>query len=128
MCSMKTKGENIILMDGFCILCNRMVHFIKKRDKHAKFTIIALQSSKGQLWLKKAGLPDNDLDSAVYIKGDRHFQKSSAILHILADLEGFWKGALILLLVPGFIRDRVYYAVAKTRYKIFGRQEYCVNT
>ncbi|MCU0473545.1 MAG: DUF393 domain-containing protein [Bacteroidales bacterium] len=40
--------ENILLFDGFCNLCSRLVNFIIKRDKKAKFLFVSLQSASGQ--------------------------------------------------------------------------------
>ena len=119
-------NENILLFDGFCNLCSRLVNFIIKRDKKAKFLFISLQSASGQSLLKKFGLPTDDFDSVVYIKGNKYFIKSSAILHILKELKGIWKLFFIFIIIPNFIRDFIYNIIAKTRYKIFGRQDSCI--
>jgi predicted DCC family thiol-disulfide oxidoreductase YuxK len=113
--------ENILLFDGFCILCSRLVNFITKRDKKAKFLFISLQSASGQALLKKFGLPTDNFDSVVYISSDKYFLKSSAILHLLKELGGIWKLFFVFIIVPNFIRDFIYKIIAKTRYKIFGR-------
>jgi predicted DCC family thiol-disulfide oxidoreductase YuxK len=114
-------NENILLFDGFCILCSRLVNFITKRDKKAKFLFISLQSASGQALLKKFGLPTDNFDSVVYISSDKYFLKSSAILHLLKELGGIWKLFFVFIIVPNFIRDFIYKIIAKTRYKIFGR-------
>jgi predicted DCC family thiol-disulfide oxidoreductase YuxK len=119
-------NENILLFDGFCNLCRRLVNFIIKRDKKAKFLFVSLQSASGQSLLKKFGLPTDDFDSVVYIRSDKYFLKSSAILHILKEMGGIWKLFFIFIIVPNFIRDFIYKIIAKTRYKIFGRHDSCV--
>ena len=119
-------SENTLLFDGFCNLCSRLTNFIIKRDKKAKFFFVSLQSAKGQLLLKKFGLPTDDFDSVVYIRGDKYFLKSSAILHILKELGGFWKLLFVFIIIPNFIRDLIYKIIAKTRFKIFGRHDSCV--
>ncbi|HBB91411.1 MAG: hypothetical protein A2X22_10885 [Bacteroidetes bacterium GWF2_49_14] len=119
------KGDQVILIDGYCNLCDRLARFVRKRDKKKKFTFISLQSAAGQLWLNKFGLPRDDFDTAVYIRGDRYFLKSSAILNIVKDMEGFWGLFYVFMLVPVFIRDPVYSLVAKLRYRIFGRYDSC---
>ncbi len=118
-------NENIILIDGFCNLCNGLARFIIKRDKKAKFRFVSLQSPGGRLLLKKFGLPADDFDSVVYIRNDRYFLKSSAILYILKESGGFRKLLFIFIIIPEFIRDFVYNIIAKTRYKIFGRRDSC---
>jgi predicted DCC family thiol-disulfide oxidoreductase YuxK len=118
-------NENILLFDGFCNLCSRLVNFIIKRDKKAKFFFVSLQSASGQSLLKKFGLPTDGFDSVVYIRRNKYFLKSSAILQILKDLEGIWKLFFIFIIIPNFVRDFIYKIIAKTRYKIFGRHDSC---
>ena len=119
-------NDHILLYDGVCNLCSRLVNFIIKRDKKAKFLFVSLQSASGQSLLKKFGLPTDDFDSVVYIKNDKYFLKSSAILHILKEMGGIWKLFFIFIIVPNFIRDFIYKIIAKTRYKIFGRNDSCI--
>jgi len=119
-------NEKILLFDGYCNLCSRLVNFIIKRDKKAKFLFISLQSASGQSLLKKFGLPTDDFDSVVYIRSDKYFLKSSAILHILKELGGIWKLFFIFIIIPNFVRDFIYKIIAKTRYKIFGRHDSCI--
>ena len=118
-------NENILLFDGFCNLCSRLANFIIKRDKKAKFLFVSLQSASGQSLLKNFGLPTDDFDSVVYIRSDKCFLKSTAILHILKELGGIWKLFYILIIIPNFVRDFIYKIIAKTRYKIFGRHDSC---
>ena len=119
-------NENILLFDGYCNLCSRLVHFIIKRGKKAKFLFVSLQSESGQSLLKKFGLPTDNFDSVVYIRNDKYFLKSSAILHILKEMGGIWKLFFIFIIVPNFIRDFIYKIIAKSRYKIFGRHNSCI--
>lgn len=116
---------NILLYDGVCNLCNSLVHFIKKRDKYGKFQFFPLQSAKGKAFLQKYGLPSDDMDSVVYIHRDRYYLRSSAILNVLKELGGIWKLFYVFIILPAFIRDFFYMVIAKTRYKIFGRHDYC---
>jgi len=118
-------NENIILFDKYCNLCSRLVKFIIKRDKKAKFLLVSLQSESGQTLLKNFGLPTDDFDSVVYIMSDKYYLKSSAILHILKELGGIWKLFYILIIFPTFFRDFIYKIIAKTRYRIFGGNDSC---
>jgi predicted DCC family thiol-disulfide oxidoreductase YuxK len=115
-------SAHIILFDGVCNLCSRLVKFIIKRDKKAKFQFISLQSESGQSLLNNFGLPANYFDSAVYIRGDKYFLRSSAILYILKELGGYWKLLFIFIIVPGFFRDIIYNIIARRRYKVSDRR------
>lgn len=119
-------NENILLFDGVCHLCNNLVLFIIKKDPKSQFKFAALQSEMGKLLLKKYILDSNNLNTVVYIKGERNFLKSTAILNIVKDLGGYWKLFYALIIIPKFIRDIIYDLIAKSRYRIFGKKESCM--
>jgi len=116
----------IILFDGLCNLCNGSVRFIIKRDRLGVFKFASLQSEVGQSLLKQFCFHNKDTDSIVYIKDDKCLIRSSAVLNILKDLGGIWRLWYMFIIIPKFLRDFVYNAVAKSRYKIFGKRESCM--
>ena len=120
-----TDHTHILLYDGVCNLCNRLVRFITKRFKNGVILFYPLQSAKGKSLLKRYRLPEDDFDTVVYIRAEKYFLKSSAILHIVKELGGIWKGLFIFIIIPVFIRDFIYTLVAKSRYRIFGRRDSC---
>ena len=120
------KKSPLILFDGVCNLCNKLVLFIIKRDPKTKFKFASLQSKIGKEFLLKTGLPTVDFDSIVLIDGEQYFLKSTAALRILKELSGGWKAIYIFLAVPKFLRDFIYSIIAKTRYRIFGKQDVCM--
>jgi predicted DCC family thiol-disulfide oxidoreductase YuxK len=107
-----------VLYDSDCNLCNSQVRFIKKRDKGNIFRFVPLQSEEGSDMLRKAGLPDNELDTVVYQKSGRHYLRSSAVLGILRDLGGGWKILSSLVIIPAVIRDFFYRFVARNRHRL----------
>jgi len=117
---------SILLFDGVCNLCNSTVQFVIKRDKKAKIRFTSLQSEKGQVILKKFNLPTEDFNTAVYVRGDKCYLKSSAVLYILRDLGGFWQIFFVFIIFPKFLRDAIYAFTARNRYRWFGRQESCM--
>lgn len=119
-------NEKILLFDGICNLCNNLVLFIIKRDTESQFKFASLQSEMGKLLLKKYILESNNLNTVVYIKGEKYFLKSTAILNIIKDLGGYWKLFYVFILIPKFIRDFIYDLIAKSRYRIFGKKESCM--
>ena len=133
----------ILLYDGVCGLCNRLVQFILRRDPAGIFRFASLQSALAGRVLARHGADARDLDT-VYVVVDydqtdeRILQRSDAIIFILRQLGAdesvpapsksiFWRMAASLLhLVPRPIRDWGYGVVARNRYRVFGRSESCM--
>ena len=110
-----------VLYDNNCNLCNRQVHFIRKRDRKKAFRFVPLQSEEGKKMLRHADLSDHEPDTIVYEKSDRHYLRSSAVLRILKDMGGGWGLLYPLVIVPTFIRDALYRLVAHNRHRFFRR-------
>ena len=119
-------GKLIVLFDGDCNLCNKLVLFIISRDKNAKFKFASLQSQVGQSLLKEHNIPIDDIDSFVLIKDSSFFLKSSAGLHLLKEIDGFWKLFYLLIIIPPPLRDFVYDKIANSRYRVFGKRDECM--
>jgi predicted DCC family thiol-disulfide oxidoreductase YuxK len=116
--------HKIILFDGICHLCSTSVKFIIKRDPHALFRFASLQSETGKALVKKFAIPE--MDSLIFIDGDRYYAKSSAVLRVCKHLEGFWKWFYIFIFIPKPLRDRLYDWIAKHRYQWFGKRDSCL--
>ncbi len=123
---MGNSNSNILLFDGICNLCNRMVRFIIKRDSKEKFKFASLQSEAGRQWLERFNLSENELESFVLIQGDKYYKKSTAALRTLRELGGIWKLLYVFIWLPRPLRDILYDVVAKSRYKIFGKRDTCM--
>jgi predicted DCC family thiol-disulfide oxidoreductase YuxK len=125
------EGAHLILYDGVCGLCSRLVEFILKHDHRGVFTFASLQSATGRAIVERcAGNPD-ELTSfyvlANYRTGHaRMFSRSSSALFVARELGWPWKVAVLMRVLPTAILDRVYDVVAQSRYRIFGRHEQCL--
>lgn len=115
----------IILFDGVCNLCNGIVKFITKRDKNKEFSFLSLQSNEGKELLNHYQINTLNTDSIVYVKNNKAFIKSKAVITIAKDLGGFYKIFFLFQIFPTYVNDYFYDFVAKNRYKIFGKNESC---
>ncbi|HKH99649.1 MAG TPA: DCC1-like thiol-disulfide oxidoreductase family protein [Candidatus Sulfotelmatobacter sp.] len=120
----------ILLYDGVCGLCNRLVQFILRRDPNAVFRFAALQSPLAARILTRHGANPADLDTVyVVVNSDladeRLLPRSDAVVFILNQLGGFWGLTAVVGAVPRPLRDWAYRLVARTRYRIFGRYDTC---
>jgi len=66
------------------------------------------------------------LDTFIYIRAGKCLRKSTAALEILKEIGGGWKLLYILKIIPLFLRDWVYDRIARSRYRIFGREAACM--
>jgi predicted DCC family thiol-disulfide oxidoreductase YuxK len=127
----ETKSKPIILYDGVCGLCNRLVQFILKRDERDYFRFASLQSDWASSLLQGHNLDPQDLDT-VYVVIDhgqvseRLLARSDAILFLLGELGGIWKLAALGKVLPRFLRELAYKLVARNRYSVFGKYESCM--
>ena len=126
-------GANpIILYDGVCGLCNRLVQFLLKHDKDGRLRFASLQSDFAEKVLGRHGFDAKDLDTVHVVEnydqpGERVLQRSDAILRAGRELGGFWGvSSSIGKVVPRPLRDLVYRLVATNRYRVFGKYDSCM--
>lgn len=120
-----TKHKRVILFDGVCNLCNASVQFVIERDSKKQFFFASLQSETGQSVLQKHGLPTTHFNTLLLIEDGILYTQSSAALKIARHLDGLWKAMYVFIIIPSFIRNKVYDFIAANRYKWFGKQESC---
>src|SRR4051812_27497763 len=95
----------ILLYDGVCGLCNRLVQFILQHDQKAVFRFASLQSGLAQRILPRHGAQAEDLDSVYVVlnfsphdgSGESVLSRSEAILFVLKQLGGSWRAIGYLL-------------------------------
>ena len=127
----KSAVNPIVLYDGICGLCNRLIQFLLKRDVNDRFRFAPLQSEFADSLLRRHGINAIDLDT-VYVVVDhsrsteRVLARSDAMLLVMQELGGIWSAARLGTLVPRFIRNRLYDLVARNRYRIFGKHDSCM--
>lgn len=114
--------DSIVFYDGDCGFCNSSVQFILNKKKK-KFYFSPLQSDFAQDHLGDSGIKIN-MDTIYYSKNGKVYERSSAAMQICKGLKGLWPMMVVFYIVPKFIRDAVYNAVAKRRHKI--RAGYCM--
>jgi predicted DCC family thiol-disulfide oxidoreductase YuxK len=116
--------DAIILYDGVCVLCSGWVRFIVRRDQARRFRFTPIQSPYGRALAQVLGIdPENPDTNAVILDGQA-WRRSDAALRVVSSLPG-WSWARGLRWVPRPLRDLVYRAIARNRYRLFGRHAVC---
>tara|TARA_Y100000739_G_C20150208_1_gene258534 strand:+ start:44 stop:469 length:426 start_codon:yes stop_codon:yes gene_type:complete len=119
------RNNDIILFDGVCLLCNKYVLFINKRNKDKSLFFMSIQNKKIKELTDIHKFNTNDISSILVITKEKVISKSEAIIYILSKLGFPYNISIILKIIPKDIRDIVYNLVAKNRYKIFKKLDSC---
>jgi len=121
----------VILYDGVCGLCNRLVQFVLKYDSRDRFRFAWLQSDFAAGILQRHGVTPEDLDTMYVVLDcalpeERLASRTDAAVLILQELTGGWGAlALIFRVFPRWLRNWGYNLVARNRYRIFGKFDSC---
>lgn len=130
-----TSHDAVLLYDGLCGFCDGTVRWLLRRSsantRAGQIYFLPQQSELAQAILKKHGLPTQDSHRAYLLvhpgtPRERILQGSAAILRATAMLRGVWLLLATLAgVLPRSLRDAVYAAIARNRYKIAGKRTEC---
>jgi predicted DCC family thiol-disulfide oxidoreductase YuxK len=119
--------DPVLLFDGECGLCNRVVRGLLRADRGGRLRYGALQSTPAQAFLAKRGLSTQNFDSLIFVTDWAHrdtapfLERTAGATAALQVCGGFWRGlAMLMALVPAAWRDAAYRFIARTRYRWFG--------
>lgn len=119
--------DAVLLYDGECGLCNRVVRLLLRLDRAGRLRFARLQSDAGQAYLRAQGLPVEDFDSLVLVPDWTRQPPGEFLLRtdgVIAALRGCGglgvELATVLAVFPAAWRDAGYRLVARWRYRIFG--------
>lgn len=128
-------GHPLVLYDGVCGLCNRLVRFLLRRDRDARFRFAWLQGGLAASVLARHGMAppagDSSDSGTLYVvlefgqPGERLLARSEAVLFVLRELPRWRVLAALFGLLPRRLRDVLYNLVARHRYRLFGRYDTC---
>jgi predicted DCC family thiol-disulfide oxidoreductase YuxK len=119
----------VLVYDGVCGLCNRIVRLVLRFDRRGALRFAALDSDVARAVIARhpeiAGV-----DSVVFVDepggpGERVAVRSAAALRVLDYLGGPWRLLTFLRIVPARVLDRAYDGIARNRYRVFGKYDAC---
>jgi predicted DCC family thiol-disulfide oxidoreductase YuxK len=121
----------ILLYDGVCGLCNRLVQFLLKYDGHDRIRFATLQSQFAGDLLQRHGLNAQDLDTVYVVENcgatdEEVLNRSDAILYLFREMGGVWSVLSWGRILPRWFRNWFYNIVARNRYSVFGKSEVCM--
>lgn len=127
---MKEADHPVVLYDGVCGLCNRLVRFILRRDPEGRFRFAPLQGEFARAALGRHAKARERLETMYVVlapgaETERLLSHTDAAAYIASNIRGPWRAARWLRLLPQPVRNFLYAVVARTRYRIFGKYENC---
>jgi predicted DCC family thiol-disulfide oxidoreductase YuxK len=116
-------GEHLILSDGECALCHRLVRLVLRRDAAGRFDFAALQGPTARELLARLGRPPPGLDTVLVVTGYRSaapavLERSRAALAVAASLGPPLSWLRLLGALPAPLLDRGYDLVARHRHRL----------
>jgi predicted DCC family thiol-disulfide oxidoreductase YuxK len=128
----RVKGERqtLVLYDGVCGLCNRVVRFLLRRDRNDRLRFAALQSALAQRVLARHPVQAGAMDTVLLVRdyekpSEQLLVRSEAAIEAARALGGVWALCAVLYVLPRFVRDAGYDLIAWRRYWMFGKLESC---
>lgn len=125
------EGRHLLLFDGVCGLCSRLVQFVLVRDRRRVFHFASLQSPRGTAAVAHYGHDAQEL-TTVYVLANYGapdatlLTKARAVLFLAGALGWPWKAARLFGVLPTAWLDMLYDFVARHRYRVFGRRDHCL--
>lgn len=119
----------VLLYDGECGLCNRVVRRLLALDREGKLRFAPLQGPSAQDYLRMHHLPTTDFSTLVFVPNwpggaAPPLLRTDGVIAALR-ATGHTGKARLLAAFPRWLRDFGYKCVARLRYKIFGPWRSC---
>lgn len=118
--------QPVLLYDGNCGLCNRVVRLLLRSDRAGRLKFATLQSPLAQEYLRSQGLPTGEFDSMVFVcdwgiaRATPPLLRTDGALAAARVVGGWWRLVTWLGFLPRWLRDPFYRLVARIRYALFG--------
>ena len=113
----------VYVFDGECVLCSRGAAWLMRHDPAGRVRFTSARGELGRALYEHYRLPVDD--SYLLLDKGRLYTATDGFFHLFALLGGPWRILRIGALVPRGWRDAAYAAVARNRYRWFGRADHC---
>jgi predicted DCC family thiol-disulfide oxidoreductase YuxK len=128
---MPPSANPVLLYDGVCGLCNRLVQFTLRHDHDDVFRFASLQGATAARVLERHGESAASLDTFYVVidfeqATEQLLSRSDAAIVVLHELGSGWRVlSEFVRMLPTAARNMVYNLVARNRYRMFGKFDAC---
>ena len=120
------RGRDLIVFDGVCVLCSGFFRFVLRHDHARRFHFATALGPLGQALYRALDLPTQAFETNLVIVDGRIYQRLDAFAAAMAPLGGRWRPLAVLRWLPRIVKDPLYHAIARNRYRLFGRHDHCL--
>ena len=118
--------DQVLIFDGCCNLCAGSVRFLLRHERGPTLRFAPLQSAAGARLLREFGFDPKEAWTVVLVSGGAAYVRSDAALRLAAHLRWPWRLLGACRFVPRPLRDGLYDALARRRFRWFGCTEACL--
>ncbi|WP_424928623.1 thiol-disulfide oxidoreductase DCC family protein [Amaricoccus tamworthensis] len=118
-------AEPVVVMDADCALCSWGARTIHGMDRSGAVRICPIQSPLGTGLMRHYGYRAENPDSWLFIEDGVAYSDMDALIQVGRTFGGWGRLASLMLILPRFLRKRVYRLVARNRYRLFGKGDMC---
>ena len=118
-------GAPVAVMDANCAICSWGARMIHRLDTSGRVRICPVQSPLGGALMAHYGLEAEDPESWLFLVDGVAYADSDAIMKAGRCFGGWGRIAGGLRVLPRPVRDWFYRALARNRYRLFGRADLC---
>lgn len=114
---LEPKNCSVVLFDGTCPMCSLWVRFLKWCDKENKMNFVGQETDRGRDIASRYRVEGWIGKSVIYVKVQKAFVFSDAVIEILKDLKPLQVFGKILSWIPKKVRDDFYDGFSRVRYQ-----------
>jgi predicted DCC family thiol-disulfide oxidoreductase YuxK len=126
-----SSARPVLLYDGTCGFCAESVQLVLRHDRRGTLRFAALQGAFGTE--VRARHPELEgVDSVIWVdppsngRADRVLVRSDAAIRVAGYLGGWFNLVRLGRLLPRFVRDGLYDAIARHRHRLLGSGPSCL--
>jgi predicted DCC family thiol-disulfide oxidoreductase YuxK len=118
-------NKAIVLYEGNCIPCERIIRFLKKHDKTGSIIYFDYNTAIGERYKESLSREELNADSIILLFNGRSAVRSEAIIK-LSDYLGFpWNLLRAAKILPLTARERLFVKATRYRHLFFKIQPTC---